>query len=84
MHKKLNFFKKNFPKFAISSVVAPISMDEYFVLLFVHELPLNHALRVMLYESCTSLPFWRNATTFCRPNVETGGKPSTWFPPEDS
>ena len=42
--RKTQLFQKNFPKFPNSSVVAPASMDEYSVLLFVHEQTLNHAL----------------------------------------
>ena len=32
MHEKLNFFKKNYPNFENSSVVAADPMDEYSVL----------------------------------------------------
>ena len=39
--RKTQLFQKDFPEFAIRSVVAPASMDEYFVLLFVHEQMLN-------------------------------------------
>ena len=54
--RKFKIFSKNSPKYIKRSERPGVSRHEYFVLLFLHELTLNHALRVTCSWSKTRTP----------------------------